>query len=143
MKQYVVFTLGSEKYGLNISEVREIIRYTATTMMPQTPEYIDGIINLRGQIVPVVKLTSRFQIAGRETGDRKIVIVEIGAHHVGLIVDEVTEVLAVEDQQVDKAPETVGNPFINGIAKVKEELVILLDIQNLFSDREIKSLKIE
>lgn len=125
-RQLVVFTLGDEEYGLPISYVHEIIRYTEPRTVASDDESVRGVISLRGKILPVFDLATRLGVETNEPADRaKIVIVETGTHMAGVVVDTVEEVLTVEDEQLDAVP-GVGGVIIDGIAKIGDRLVVLL-----------------
>ncbi len=136
-KQLVVFNLGSEAYGVDISAVREIIRMQDITKVPRTPDFIEGVINLRGRVVPVVDLRKRFNLpSAQQSKDSRVVVVDIGAQDLGMIVDSVTEVLRVHDDAVEPLSDVIttsGPDYILGIAKLEKRLVILLDLQQVLS----------
>jgi purine-binding chemotaxis protein CheW len=125
-RQLVVFTLGEEEYGLPISYVHEIIRYTEPRTVASDDESVRGVISLRGKILPVFDLATRLGVETKEPADRaKIVIVETGSDMAGVVVDTVEEVLTIEEDQLDAAP-GVGGVVIDGIAKIGDRLVVLL-----------------
>lgn len=128
-RQLVVFTLGDEEYGLPISYVHEIIRYTEPRTVASDDESVRGVISLRGKILPVFDLATRLGVETREPADRaKIVIVETGSDMAGVVVDTVEEVLTVEDEQLDAGGgwDGVRGVIIDGIAKIDDRLVVLL-----------------
>jgi purine-binding chemotaxis protein CheW len=129
-QQLVVFSLGSEEYALPIGSVHEIIRFTEPRTVASDAAWIRGVIGLRGKIVPIYDLAARMQIAGSEAG--KIVIVESGTGQVGIMVDEVEEVLTVSSDQLEDVP-TANSDAIEAIAKVDDRLVILLNPEGLFA----------
>ena len=131
MQQLVVFSLGSEEYGLPITTVQEIIRYTRPRTIPSAPPSVRGVINLRGKIIPVVDLKARLQLAGGDAEESKIVIVEAGAVTAGLIVDDVDEVLTVDEGSLEQAP-TGDVGYISAVAKVGDRLLVLLDVEAMF-----------
>jgi len=131
MHQLVVFSLGAEEYGLPITAVQEIIRYTKPRTIPSAPPSVRGVINLRGKIIPVVDLKSRLQLHGGDAEESKIVIVEAGAVTAGLIVDDVDEVLAVDEGSLEQAP-TGDVGYISAVAKVGDRLLVLLDAEAMF-----------
>ena len=143
--KYLTFTLGSEAYGLDIKYVTEIIGVQEITEVPQLPEYIKGIINLRGKIIPVMDVRIRFRKLFREYNDRTcIVVVETNDISVGLIVDAVSEVISIQDQDIVPPPnlnKELGNKYIKGIGKVKNEVKLLLDCDKLLSSDEIQNLE--
>ena len=131
MHQLVVFSLGAEEYGLPITAVQEIIRYTRPRTIPSAPPSVRGVINLRGKIIPVVDLKSRLQLHGGDAEESKIVIVEAGAVTAGLIVDDVDEVITVDADALEPAP-TGEVGYISAVAKVGDRLLVLLDVEAMF-----------
>ena len=131
MQQLVVFSLGSEEYGLPITAVQEIIRSTRPRTIPSAPPSVRGVINLRGKIIPVVDLKARLRLEGGDAEESKIVIVEAGAVTAGLIVDDVDEVLTVEAEALEPAP-TGEIGCISAVAKVGDRLLVLLDVEAMF-----------
>ena len=135
--QIVVCELKDERYGLDISRVYEIIRFQPITVVPQAPSYVEGVINLRGRIVPVVDLAVRFGMP-RSTATKasRIVVAGSGDIRVGLIVDGVSEVLMIPDDAIEPTPAAVSSTteshYLRGIAKLGEVLVILLEMDALF-----------
>ena len=130
--QLVVFALGREEYGLPITQVQEIIRYAAPRTVPSAFAAVRGVINLRGKILPVCDLKRRLGLpAAGEEG--KIAIVETSGGAAGLIVDEVTQVLTVDDAQVEPPPGTDA-PHVRGVAKVDDRLILLLDPEQLLAE---------
>jgi purine-binding chemotaxis protein CheW len=138
VQQLVVFSLGSEEYGLPITAVQEIIRYSRPRTIPSAPMSVRGVINLRGKIIPVCDLKQRLGLYGEDGDEGKIVIVEAGPITAGLIVDEVEEVLTVEDEQLE-APPSQNEGYISSVAKVGDRLLVLLDLQRLFAGEGIGS----
>jgi purine-binding chemotaxis protein CheW len=134
-RQLVVFTLGAEEYGVPITLVQEIIRYTAPRPIPGSPPHVEGVINLRGRIIPVVDLRSRFGAFGERPDEAKIVIVELSEATVGIIVDEVKEVLTVSGDQTEPPPEGAGDAeYLEAVAKLEGRLLVILDMTKLFGD---------
>jgi purine-binding chemotaxis protein CheW len=131
-QQLVVFSLGSEEYALPIGSVHEIIRFTEPRTVASDADWIRGVIGLRGKIIPIFDLASRMELeaAGSEPG--KIVIVESGSGQVGVMVDEVEEVLTVASEQLEDVP-TANSDAIEAIAKIDDRLVILLNPAGLFA----------
>ena len=140
-KQLVVFDLATEAYGVDISAVREIIRMQEITRVPKSPEFVEGIINLRGNIIPVVDLRKRFNLTVSEQNkDNRIVVVDIGGRDIGVIVDAVTEVLRITGDSVEPPSSvitTADSTYLLGIAKLESRLIILLDLESVLSDREM------
>ena len=137
--QVVVCQLGPESYGLDISSVYEIIRFQECTAVPASPSFVDGVINLRGRIIPVVDMASRFGLRRSETTkSTRIIVAGTTGMRVGLVVDAVTEVLMIPEDAVEDTPNVAAgydSAYIRGIAKLSEELVILLDLRALFADQ--------
>ncbi|MEI7742139.1 MAG: chemotaxis protein CheW [Chloroflexota bacterium] len=136
--QIVVFALNDERYGLEISAVYEIIRYQPITAVPQAPVAVEGVINLRGRIIPIVDLRTRFGLAPSDaSGSSRIVVCDAGSRHVGLIVDAVSEVLMVPADAVEPTPEIavgIDTAYVRGVAKLDDQMIILLDLEQLFSN---------
>jgi purine-binding chemotaxis protein CheW len=129
-QQLVVFSLGSEEYALPIGAVHEIIRYTEPRMVASDAAWIRGVIGLRGKIIPIFDLAARMELDGACSKPGKIVIVESGTGQVGVMVDEVEEVLTVSSDQLESAP---ASDAVEAIAKIGDRLVVLLDPEGLFA----------
>jgi len=138
MSQLVVFNLGVEEYALPITQVQEIIRFTEPRSVAAEAPWMTGVISLRGKIVPVCDLAARIGIEHERVEHAKIVIVETGDGTAGVIVDDVREVLAVDDAELDVVPGG-GADFIAAIAKVDDRLVVLLDPEALFAGLELEA----
>lgn len=130
--KYLTFPVGSEVYGLNISYVREIIKMQPITPLPDVPDYVRGVINLRGRVIPVVDVRLRFKLPPRDYDDRTcIVVVLAGEWLVGLVVDTVSEVAAIPDEDVEPAPQIVsggGDHFLAGVGKTGGQVRLLLEV---------------
>ena len=139
--QLVSFELEGEEYGIDVLAVREIIRMPSITKMPNTPHYVDGIINLRGTVVPIISLRKRFGLMEREQ-DRssRILVMEVGNSLTGFVVDAVAEVIRITASEIQPPPAIVqGNvsqDCITGVINHAERLLIVLDLNRLFSDEE-------
>jgi purine-binding chemotaxis protein CheW len=144
-EQLVVFRLAGEHYGLDIGSVQEIIVWQPVTRVPRAPGFVEGIINLRGNVIPVVDLRRRFGLEGAEPGRQtRIMVVEIGSLVVGLVVDGVSEVLRVPASAVEPPSAVISGvdtQFIRGVAKVGERLIILLNPYRILDDREQAALE--
>lgn len=144
-QQLVVFDLASESYGVDIGAVREIIRMQEITSIPRTPEYVEGVINLRGKVTPVVDLRKRFGLAVAErTNENRTVVVDIGGNDIGVIVDTVTEVMGVPADAVEPPSSvitTTDSDYLVGIVKLDSRLIILLDLEKVLSAQEIAVLE--
>jgi purine-binding chemotaxis protein CheW len=131
-QQLVVFSLGSEEYALPIGSVHEIIRYTEPRSVASDAAWIRGVIGLRGKIIPIFDLASRMELENTGSEPGKIVIVESGTGQVGVMVDEVEEVLTVSSEQLEDVP-SANSDSIEAIAKIEDRLVILLNPAGLFA----------
>lgn len=144
-QQLVVFQLDAELYGVQISRVHEIIRLQSITRVPRAPAFVEGVINLRGKVIPVVDLRRRFGLpAAEHTRASRIVVVEIGDQVVGIIVDGVSKVLRVNPSIVEPpSPVVAGidSEYLHGIAKLPERLVILLDLDRVLARDERRALE--
>lgn len=142
--RFLTFALGNEIYGIEIKHVTEIIGIQAITELPELPEYIMGIINLRGKIIPVMDVRLRFKKEFREYNDRTcIIVIDIGDVAIGLIVDSVSEVLSIDDQDIVEPPRLNNgqqNRYIKNIGKVENEVKLLLDCEKLLTENEIEEL---
>lgn len=143
--QVVGFRIGRETFGLPISLVREIVRVPEITAVPNAPEYIEGVINLRGRIIPVVDLRKRFGEKVIEPNKKnRIVVVELESRAIGLIVNSASEVLRIPPSDIE-APHNVFQEgemnFITGVGKLRGRLVILLDLNRILQRAELRSLE--
>ena len=143
--QMVVFQLGGEEFGVEIMKVQEIIRMPEITQIPQSPDYVEGVINLRGRIIVVINLDKRFNLVSKEIdADSRIIVVEIGDNVVGMIVDSVNEVLRIPSTSVDPAPELVmsniSREYITGVGKIDGRLLILLDLAKVLDKKETEEI---
>ena len=138
--QLVAFCLQGEEFAINIQQVREVLKLTQITPLPQSLYFIEGVINLRGEVIPVVDLRKRFQISDSEKNEHtRIIIVEIDESLVGLIVDSVSEVLHLSAAAVDPPPKRLAGTrteFIAGVGKLDERLIIILDLNRILSTDE-------
>jgi purine-binding chemotaxis protein CheW len=139
--QLVVFDLAAEFYGVDIGDVREIIRMQTITRVPGAPSFVEGVINLRGRVVPVVDLRKRLRLkVDEQTKESRIVVVDIGGRDVGVIVDGVTEVLRIPLSSVEPPSSMITNvdsDYLRGIAKLETKLIILLDLNKVLSAAEM------
>ena len=138
--QWGTFKLAQELYGVNVMQIREVLRYTEITPVPGAPFYVLGIINLRGNVVTVIDTRLRFGLSETETNDQtRIVIIETENQVVGILVDAVAEVVYLRQSEIETTP-NVGNEetakFIQGVCHKNEELLILVDLEKMMSDEE-------
>ena len=136
-RQLVVFELADEFYGVDISGVESIIKLQDITAVPHAPDFVEGVTNLRGTVLPVIDLRRRFSLpAGERNGDTRIVVVDVDGSKVGMVVDAVTEVLRVADSAIEPPSPlvvTINSAFITGIAKMENRLVILIDLSRVLA----------
>ncbi len=136
--QLVSFKLGQEEYGVDILRVQEINRMVEITKVPQAPFYCEGVINLRGKVIPVIDLRKKFEIEVTEWDkNTRIIVCDVNGVVVGMIVDAVEEVLRIPGSTVEPAPEivtTVNSDYINGVAKLDDRLLIFLDISKIANE---------
>ena len=144
--QAVGFYIGEDEYALYIHKVREIYPMTEIRKIPKAPQFVEGVINLRGFIIPIIDLRKRFDMAPNESKNTaKILIVELEKNQVGMIVDNVSEVMRFYVDEIEKAPpmfsSNIDSQYIQGVAKLENKLIILLDIEKLLSFEEKTVLK--
>jgi purine-binding chemotaxis protein CheW len=144
--QYVIFELSEEDYGLEIASVESIIKLQPITSVPHAPEFVEGVTNLRGRVLPVIDLRKRFKVRtveggnGTERGkEARIIVMTMKGTMMGMIVDAVSEVLRVPEEAIEPLPDmstAINEGFITGVAKLEDRLVILLDLQKLMTPKE-------
>ncbi|MDR3559915.1 MAG: chemotaxis protein CheW [Negativicutes bacterium] len=137
--QLVIFRLAKEEYGLPITKVQEINRLVPITKLPQTPTFMEGIINLRGRIIPIIDLRKRFQVTVSDyNDDNRIIVVEVKGQIVGIIVDAVNEVVRLPQASIEPPPPTfiLDGQYIHGVGKMDDRLLILLDIDSIITSQE-------
>jgi len=141
--KYLTFYIGTEDYGISIEYVTEIIGIQSITEIPEMPDFIKGVINLRGKVIPVMDVRTRFKLPPREYDERTcIIVVEIDGTSVGMVVDTVNEVADIPEDQVEPPPKSKhkGGSFIQGLGKIGKEVKILLDINKILYDEELESI---
>lgn len=138
--QLVSFMIGNEEFGLNILLIQEIIRMLQITKVPNAPSYIDGVINLRGKIIPVIDLRSKMGMPRKEHDhNTRIIVVELAAQTVGFIVDSVTEVLRIPENITEPPPSIVAgvnSDYIKSVGKLDDRLLILIDLEKILSAKD-------
>jgi purine-binding chemotaxis protein CheW len=138
--QLVTFTMGKEEYAVDILKVQEINRMSEIAQVPNAPNYVEGLINLRGRVIPVVSLRKRFGFEEKENdAQARIMIMDIQGITIGLVVDAVSEVLRIPSNTVEPTPHVatdMGTEFIKGIAKLEDRLIILIDMDMLIEKAE-------
>ncbi|MFH2137895.1 MAG: chemotaxis protein CheW [Candidatus Omnitrophota bacterium] len=143
--QMVIFRIQDEEFGVEISQVKEILKLVPITRMPKAPVFIEGVINLRGQIITVVDLAKRFDLdsLGR-TETTRIMVVEVGENTVGMIVDSVSEVIRLSANNIEKTPALIQSGiherYLRGVGKIADRLLILLDLNEVLSTEELHNI---
>ncbi len=139
--EYLTFVLGEEEYGLEILKVQEIRGYDAVTQIANTPDFIKGVVNLRGKIVPIVDLRIKFHLGKIEYNEFTVVIIlNLHGRVVGIVVDGVSDVMALKDDQIRDVPSlvtSIDTKYIVGLATVETQMLILVDIEQLMSSQEM------
>jgi purine-binding chemotaxis protein CheW len=139
--EFLTFTLGKEEYGIDILKVQEIRGYEAVTKIANTPEFIKGVVNLRGTIVPIVDLRIKFNLGSVEYNQFTVVIIlNMKGRIVGIVVDSVSDVIALANEQIRAAPEFSGeleSDYITGLGTVNDRMLILVDIEKLMTSRDM------
>jgi len=148
-RQYLTFKLGNEVFGIDVAKVREVLDFTTITEIPRTPDFMSGVINLRGSVVPVVDLRLCFQMSKTErTRNTCIVVVEVllegEATVIGALADSVEEVIDLEPEQIQPAPRIgtqIRTDFIKGMGKREAQFIMILDIDRVFSAEELAAVR--
>lgn len=144
VRQFVEFKLGDEEYGIDILQVKTIERMIPITRVPKAPSFVEGVINLRGEIVPVIDLKRRFDLPESQTTDNtRIIIVTVDDLTVGMIVDSATEVVHLSQDAIEPAPTITGgidSNYLDGVGKIDGRLLILLNAAKVLKSQEINQL---
>lgn len=143
--QYVVFRLDKEEFGIDIMNVKEIMPYEESTKIPNSPDFIEGVINYRGNVIPIINLSKRFKLEIKEaSGDTRIIVINIEDKEIGFVVDEASQTIRLTKDQIDPAPDIISEVdrrYIRGVGKIDEKrLLILLDLQRILTDEEIEEM---
>lgn len=147
--KYLTFSMAGEEYGIGILKIKEIIGLMPITTVPQTPDFVKGVINLRGKVIPVIDLRLRFGVEEKAYNERTcIIVVEIGGQAgtvlIGIVVDSVSEVLNIQAEDIEETPAfgtRVDTGYISGMAKMNGDIKILLDIDKVLNEQEIAALE--
>jgi purine-binding chemotaxis protein CheW len=138
--QLVVFVLASEEFACNIADVREVLKMIRVTPLPRSLDFVEGVINLRGEVIPVIDLRKRFNLpAVDRTDESRIIIVEVEERMVGLTVDSVSEVIRLSNKQIQEAPNQVAGEQTNlimGVGKIDERMLIILNLERILTSEE-------
>ena len=139
--QLVTFAIGEEEFGIDILKVQEIIRTMAITKVPNSPPHVEGVINLRGKVIPVIDLRSRFLLESKPHDNQtRIIVVDLHSVVIGFVVDGVSEVLRIQSNTVEPPPPVasgVESEYIKGVGKLDDRLLILLDLDKLIPTEEL------
>ena len=142
--QLVTFSIGEEEFGVNILKVQEIIRTMEITKVPRAPDFVEGVINLRGKVIPIIDLRRRFGLAPRgHDKNTRIIVIEINNIIVGFVVDAVSEVLRIPASTVEPPPPVVAgveSDYVSGVGKLQDRLLIMLDLDRLRSSEDMEAL---
>ena len=142
--QLVAFRLNDEEYGVEILETQEIIEMQRITKIPNAPNFVEGIISLRGEIIPIIDLRKRFNLDISNEEEQRIIIVETEGNKVGMIVDEVKEVLSISKDTVKPPPKIAGGinkKYLEGVTKIDDKLLVLLNLTKILDPEEIKEME--
>ncbi|RRD95010.1 purine-binding chemotaxis protein CheW [Clostridiales bacterium COT073_COT-073] len=138
LKQYIVVRFNKEQFGISINYIQNIVRMTSITRVPNVPDYIKGVINLRGEIIPIMSLRIKLDLEPDEiTNQTRIIIVNVDDKLVGLFVDEVMEVLILEDEQIEKQTKEgtdKKSKYISGVGKLEDRLISLFNVEQIIAD---------
>jgi purine-binding chemotaxis protein CheW len=140
LDQLISFSIGDEDFGVDIQTVKEVIKYREITSLPKAPAFVKGIINLRGDVIPIIDLRERFGMEQKEYSNMtRIIVVEVDGRSIGTVVDSVSHVIRIESEQIEPPPPCVGKisaDYIRGIGKVGEKLIVLLRIDKILTAEE-------
>jgi purine-binding chemotaxis protein CheW len=140
LEQIITFNVGKEVYGVEIQMVKEVIRQREITRLPKAPAFVKGVINLRGDVIPVIDLREKFGLEEEEFTDKtRVIVVEVDRKSIGMIVDSVSHVVRLSQDQIEPPPPLVGGvsaEFIRGVGKLGDRLVVLLNIDRILSMQE-------
>ncbi len=140
LNQLISFEVGEEEYGLEILRVKEVIRIRQITRLPGSPSFVKGIINLRGDVIPIIDLRDKFGLEEQEyTGSTRVIVAAVDGKLVGMVVDAVSQVVRLPADQVDPPPPIAGGlsaRFVKGVGKLEDRLIILLDLDRILSAQE-------
>ena len=140
LRQFISFSVGAEEYALELMSVKEVIRVREITWLPKAPSFVKGIINLRGDVIPVIDLRDRFGLAAMEaTSQTRVIVVEVEGRLMGMVVDSASQVVRIPRDQIDLPPQVLGRnsrDFISGVGKLDEKLIIILNAEAVLTKEE-------
>lgn len=143
VKQYIIFKLNDEKFAANINHIASITEYTSITPLPNGPAYVDGLLNLRGDIIPVVNLKKRFKMAEQKMNEKRILIARKDNVQIGFLVDDASQSMTVEESKILPPPQIAikrENDYISEVCIYNNELIIVVDLDRVLSEDEINDL---
>lgn len=145
--QVIVFNLGEERYGVEISQIKEIILITQVTHIPNVPDFVEGVLNLRGQIVAIINLRKKLGKEPKKNDENtRIIVIEYGSSTIGMMVDSVSEVKYLSSKNIEEIPRFLAlkddSKFLKGIGKLEDGLLTLMDLKELFSESELEGIKV-
>lgn len=145
--QVIVFNLGEERYGVEISQIKEIILLTQVTQIPNVPDFVEGVLNLRGQIVAIINLRKKLGKEPKKNDENtRIIVIEYGNSTIGMMVDSVSEVKYLSSKNIEEIPRFLAlkddSKFLKGIGKLEDGLLTLMDLKELFSENELEGIKV-
>ena len=144
LKQFISFSIGEEEYGLELLRVKEVIRIREITWLPKAPSFVKGIINLRGDVIPIIDLRDKFGLEAKEsTAMTRVIVVEVEGRMIGMVVDAASQVVRIPADQIDPPPPMLGGfsqEFITGVGKLEDKLIILLNTDAILTMEEMSAL---
>ena len=144
LRQFISFSVGEEEYGLELLRVKEVIRIREITWLPKAPTFVKGIINLRGDVIPIIDLRDKFGLPPKEnTAMTRVIVVEVEGRLMGMVVDSASQVVRIPAGQIDPPPPVLGGlsqEFITGVGKLDDKLIILLNTDAILTIEEMKAL---
>lgn len=145
--QVIVFNLGEERYGIEISQIKEIILLTQVTHIPNVPDFVEGVLNLRGQIVAIINLRKKLGKEPKKNDENtRIIVIEYGSSTIGMMVDSVSEVKYLSSKNIEAIPKFLAlkdeSKFLKGIGKLEDGLLTLMDLRELLSENELEGIKV-
>lgn len=142
--QYVIFSIGKQKFGIDVMDSREIIKTKNLTTLPEAPSFVEGVINLREQIIPIINLSKKFNLNKNIKDNNKVIIIAVEDELIGLMVKDVEEINSLNTEDINQAPEItrdIDQNYIKGIATLREELIIILDTNKILKNSEVEEIE--
>jgi purine-binding chemotaxis protein CheW len=140
-EQLVTFKLGKEEFGVDIMKVQEIIKIPPVTFVPRAPRFIEGVINLRGNVIPVISLKERFKMETTgSTNDARIIVIQVNGRTMGVIVDQVTEVIRIPEDAIEPPPPVavgIDSGYLRGVGKIEDRLIVLLELDTIIDKEQL------